>query len=75
MECILCNKQYVGKATTAFNIRLNNHRKDTKSLNSILACRNFEQQGHNFNNNVKFVVTDKLVNTSSSNEILRKRLL
>ena len=24
MECILCNKQYVGKAETSFNIRLNN---------------------------------------------------
>ena len=30
MECILCNKQYVSKAETSFNIRLNNHRKDVK---------------------------------------------
>ena len=30
MECTLCNKQYLGKPETAFNIRLNNHRKDTK---------------------------------------------
>ena len=29
MECRLCNKQYIGKAETAFNIRLSNHRKDT----------------------------------------------
>ena len=30
MECILINKQYVGKAEKSFNIRLNNHRKDMK---------------------------------------------
>ena len=41
MECTLCNKQYVGKAETTFNIRLNNHRKDTKDTNAILACRHF----------------------------------
>ena len=34
---MLCNKQYVGKAETAFNIRLNKHRKDTKDSNAILA--------------------------------------
>ena len=38
MECTLCNKQDVGKAETAFNIRLNNHRKDIKDTNAILAC-------------------------------------
>ena len=31
MECKLCNKQYIGKAETAFNIRLNNHRKDSNT--------------------------------------------
>ena len=37
MECILCKIQYVGEAETAFNLRLNDHRKDTKKSNSILA--------------------------------------
>ena len=49
MECTLCNKQYVGKAETPFHIRLNNHRKDTKDPNLVLACRLFQQQCHNFN--------------------------
>ena len=66
MECTLCNKQYLGNAETAFNIRLNNHRKDTKDLNAILTCTHFEQQGHNFNCHTKFIIIDKLVNTSSS---------
>ena len=31
LECELCKIQEVGKAETAFNIRLNNHRKDVKN--------------------------------------------
>ena len=45
MECILCNIQYVGKAYSTFNIRLNNQRKDSKEANSI--------QEHNFNKTCK----------------------
>ena len=29
MECIFCKMQYIGKAETAFNLRLNNNKKDT----------------------------------------------
>ena len=75
MECTLCNKQYVGKAETPFNIRSNNLRKDTKNANAILACRHFQEQGHNFNSHAKFIIVDKLVNTSSSKDILRERLI
>ena len=42
MECTLCNKQYFGKAETVFNVRLNNHKKDIKNPNAILACRHFQ---------------------------------
>ena len=75
MECTLCNKKYIGNAETAFNVRLNNHRKDTKNPNTILACSNFQQQDRNFNSHAKFIVIDKLVNISSSNDILCKRLM
>ena len=68
MEC-------VGKAETAFNSRLNNHRKDIKNPNAILACRHFQQQGHNFNSHAKSIIIDKLVNTFSSKDILRERLI
>ena len=75
MECTLCNKQYVGKAEAAFNIRLNNHSKDTKNPNSVLAYRRFQQQGHKFNSHSKFIIIDKLVNTSSYKDILSERLI
>ena len=75
MECTLCNKQYVGKTETAFNIRLNIHRKDTKDPNTMLACRHFQQQGHNFHSHAKYIIIDKLVNASSSKDILREHLM
>ena len=53
--------QNVGKAEKAFNLRLSNHRKETKKPNSILACKDFQEQGHNFNKHPKFIISDKLV--------------
>ena len=75
MECILCKMQYVGKADTAVNPRLNNYRKDTKKPNSILACKHFQEQGHNFNKHAKFVIIDKLVNLHGSKKALREMLV
>ena len=75
MECKLCNKQYVGKAETAFNIRFNNHRKDTKNPNAIPAGRHFQQKSHTFNSHTKSIIIDKLVNTSSPKDILPERLI
>ena len=31
LECVICKIQYVRESETSFNIRLNNHRKDTKN--------------------------------------------
>ena len=75
MECTPCNKQYIGKVDTAFHIRLNSHRKDSKDPNAILACRHFQRQGHNFNSHAKSIIIDKLVNTSSSKDILCEHLI
>ena len=63
------------KAETVFNIRLNNYREETKNPNAIIACRRFKRQGHNFNSQIKFTITDKLVNTSSSKDILCEDLI
>ena len=40
-----------------------------------LARGHFQQQSHNFNSHAKFIIIDKLVNTSSSKEILCKCLI
>ena len=36
VECMLCRIQYVGKAETKLNLRLNNHGKHTKKIYSSL---------------------------------------
>ena len=58
MECILYNKQHVGKAQTSSNIRLNNHQKDGKKVGTIMACKHFQQESHNFNKHAKFTIID-----------------
>ena len=69
MDCILCNKQYVGREETVFNLRLNNHRPDAKYPNAVLACRHFQQHSYDFNH-VKFIVIEKLESSSSPKNIL-----
>ena len=74
LECILCKIQYVGKAETAFNLRLNNHGKDTKK-NYILACKYLQKHGHDFNKHIKFIIIDKLINLHDSKETLQEMLV
>ena len=75
MECNLRRMQYVGKSETIFNIRLNNHRKNVKKPDTILACRHFQERNHVFNKHAKFIIIDKLRNTTKSKGILRQRLV
>ena len=62
MECILCNKLCTEKAETAFNITLSNHRKHIKNTNTILACKNLQNQEKNFNKHAMFIIKDNLTN-------------
>ena len=64
--------QYVRKAE---NLRSNNHRKDTKKPNSILACKHFQEQGHNFKKHAKFIIINKLINLHGSKEALGEMLV
>ena len=54
MECALCKIQYVGKVETAFNIRLNNYKKDVNNPKSISADFHFRKPEHSFNLHAKF---------------------
>ena len=67
--------QYIGKSETSFNIRLNNHRKNFKKPDAILVCRHFQEKKHVFNKKAKFVIIDKLTNTTRSKDILLQRLI
>ena len=61
MEYVLSRAQYVGKAETAFNIRLSNHRKDVSNPKSIPADLHFRKPGHSFNPHAKFTLIEQLV--------------
>ena len=41
--------------------RLNGYRNDIEKLDSVLACKNFQQKVHNFNIHTKFIIKRKLV--------------
>ena len=56
MEYILCERQYIDKSETAFNLRLHNHRKDVHTINTPEADQHFEIFAHNFNINAEFTV-------------------
>ena len=60
MKSIFFNKQYIGKAKISFNIKLNDHQKDVKKANAIIACNNFQQESHNSKKQGKFTILDQL---------------
>ena len=62
MECELCKIQYVGKAEAAFNMILNNHRKEVNNPKSILVDFHFRKPGHLFNLLAKVTLIEQLNN-------------
>ena len=75
LECKLCKIPYLGKAETAFNIRLNNHTKDIKDPKAVSVNEHSNQTGHNFNLHAKFIIIEQLQDIEkTSNEIVKERL-
>ena len=56
------------KSETAFNIRLNNHRKDAKSEASILACKHFNKQNHNFKQHAELTLIEQIKKQTTTEE-------
>ena len=75
MDCSKCHKQYAGKAQTAFNLRLNNHRKDARRTVAIRADRHFNCPNHDFNRDAKFTVIEELKNTDTFDKEKLKYIL
>ena len=68
MECVLCKVQYLGKAETAFKMRLNNHKKDVSNPKSIPADLHFRKPVHSFNLHVKFTLIEQLINIHTTDK-------
>ena len=67
LECKKCHIQYVGKAETEFNLRLNNHRKDAYKSDSIPASRHFATKDHIFNRDASFIIIEQIRKSTLSN--------
>ena len=61
----MCKIHYVGKSETSFNIRLNNHKKDTQKKTNVLeACKHSNNNWHTFSKHGKFI-TEQLRNINT----------
>ena len=60
LECTNCKIQYVGKAETEFNIRLNSNQKDVWKQDAIPASRRFSGKNHNLNTHAKFTLIEQI---------------
>ena len=74
LECTKCKIQYVGKAETEFNIRLNNHQKDVWKPDAIPASRHFSGKNHNFNTHAKFLLIEQIRHIDIDKEKNKERL-
>ena len=61
-QCRICFIQYVGKTETTFNLRSNNHRKDSKKKDAVLASTHFQMSNHIFQRDAKFVLIEQITN-------------
>ena len=68
-KCTFCNLQYVSKNKRPCNIRLNNHRKDIKDLEAILADKHFQKSSHRFNEHARLTITARLKNKPLQRDI------
>ena len=61
----------------SFNIRLNNHRKDSQNKIPILACKYFQSSNQNFQRDAKFTLIEQFPKTFRTTEqlqlLLKKR--
>ena len=77
MGCNKCTIQYVGKAETEFNIRLNNHRKVVWKTDAIPASHHFSEKSHNLNTHAKFILIEQIgyidIDKEKNKERLKRR--
>ena len=67
LECKKCNIQYIGKAETDFNLRLNNSRKNVYRADAITASRHFATKDHILNRDASFITIEQIRKSTLSN--------
>ena len=74
LKCIKCKIQYVGKAETDFNIRLNNHQKDVWKPYAIPTSLHFLGKIYNFIKNAKAILIKQIRHVDIVTEKNKERL-
>ena len=74
----MCQKQYIGKSETPFNIRLNSHRNHiTTKLESCQLAEHFTNSDHDFSTNTEITAIEKIkkndLEINRKTDILRER--
>ena len=65
--------QYVSKKETNFNIKLNNHSKDTRNKNPTLPRKHFQNSDYNFRGVVKFTLFEQITKAKQFQLLLKKQ--
>ena len=73
--CLKCPyNQYVGKSEPPANLRFNTHRHDVTSATGLAFDRHFDQPGHNFDHDARFILIEQITNHALSKADTRKIL-
>ena len=74
--CNLCPRtQYVGKSEPPVNLRINMHRHEVKSPNDGQFDKHFNLQGHNYNENARFILIEQVNQQSKMKKKTIQQLL
>ena len=74
LECTKCKIQYVGKAETELNIRLNNQEKDKWKPDAIPASIHFSGKNHNFNTHAKIILIEQICHVNIDTKKIKEKL-
>ena len=63
--------QYVRKNKTAFHLKLNNHRKDSKKKDAVSACTQFQTSNQKCQRDTKFILIEQITKKYNNIEELK----
>ena len=73
--CNLCKKtQYIGKSEPTVNLRINAHHHDVKSPKGGRFDKHFNQPGHNYNQNARYVLIEQAKQSNMRKKTIRQLL-
>ena len=73
--CNICpNSQYVGKSEPPVHLRINTHRYDVTSPNGGPFDKHFNQPGHSYNENARYILIEQIRSKETTKTAARQLL-